>query len=54
MSDHLLFFGVNCLDAKKWLLSKLSDLEKLSFPDDWEKPVKHFLADTNLHTYMLP
>lgn len=52
--DYLLFFGLDCLNAKKWLLEKQSDLEKLSFPDDWENPVKHFLADTNLHTYMLP
>lgn len=54
MPHYLLISGLKCTDAKKWLLGKLSDLEKLSFPEDWEDPVKHFLEETNLHTYVLP
>jgi hypothetical protein len=54
MPHSLVMSGIKCIEAKKWVLSKLGDLERLNFPDDWEDPVKHFLEDSNLHTYMLP
>jgi hypothetical protein len=46
--------GLKSIEAKKWIMSKLGDLERLNFPDDWEEPVKHYLEDSNLHTYVLP